>query len=237
MINPKDIKLSQIKNLKALFFYPVENSYNKDDELCIGLRISYGEDQVLSLDYTSDMWNEFVSKVILTYKKEKDDRNIILLSPFTESIIKSANIAKFTREIDDENCQQDPISVTSSRNFQVNMVKDYLKEVSNSIISLFHTEGTFEIKEIKGYRDRYVVKYTVDGEEKMFPMIVIRTIEDHFTFQIGMVEGESFHFTGDIDIGDEYVNIVWKDPRYAYIGKLIYNSKGDANQVFYHLQT
>jgi hypothetical protein len=230
MINPKDIRLSQIKDLKALFFYPVENSYNKDDKLYLGLKITYGDKQSLAYDYKSDVWNEFVSKVIMTYKKEKDDRNIILLGPFTEDIIKSTDIAKFTCEVEDNNCQQDPISVTNSRNFQVQMIKDYLKNVSNTIISLFHTEGSFEIKDIIGYRDRYIVKYVVDGKEKMFPMIIIRTIEDHFTFQIGMIEGENFHITGDIDLGNDYVNIVWKDPRYSLIGKHIYNSKGEANE-------
>lgn len=57
MINPKDIRISQIENLQAIFFYSIDEFYIGKDGQYIGLKITYGDNQVLNYDYTSDVWN------------------------------------------------------------------------------------------------------------------------------------------------------------------------------------
>lgn len=211
MTSQKKIEISQIKDLQLIFFYNLYDSLvAKGKRRYFGLKIFYGENQILDLDYTDEHFREYVLKVLAVYEKEKNDNDIIILNDLSEEIIENVSSEINDDIIDRKLMQKSSIIETGFRNFQISLIENYLIDIIKQILRIFYDESKkVEVLNISSYQNRGVVNYKVDGESKVFPIICIKNSESEYSFKISGIDGNSSMIIGNIIIKDNHVLTSW----------------------------
>lgn len=228
MLDSTRAKISQLKDLKAVFFYCLDKDLKKINNTdLLGLKIVYGEDNNLNLDYSSPHFKEFVLKVLEVYNEEKDTNNIILLNDLTEKLLANAEIEKMV-ETDNKNkafYQSRPILELTNRNNDLAVAKDYVRDIIKNLKPLFFEEEKIDFGEIKGYQNRYFLTYETDLGEGLIPFILYKSAKD-FYFKISGIKKTSVTIEGKISIDSGSVSISWNIDKTNFLGQEIFKFNG-----------
>ena len=89
-----DSKINEIKNINLIYVFSVDSIFNDKTNKYIGIKIVYGNNQIIETDYTDFKFQDLVKRVINIYNTEKDKRHIILLGALTKEIMSDLSLYK-----------------------------------------------------------------------------------------------------------------------------------------------
>lgn len=215
MINQKQIEIEQIKNLELIYFYNTKsNSY-------IGLNIVYDNGKNLKYDYTYEYFEEFIAKVITTYKKEKENNKVKFLNKESKDILDSFIMKEF--KINKEEQLSDRISKYNNRNIDIIFLNEYIKRTVLLFLRCMRNDENIEITSITGYRDKYVIRYECNNIEYILPIIVIKQDENNYIIRFRYIDDITISFNGNINFYKDCVAINYISYDKNLKGKNIYH--------------
>lgn len=224
MGNDNDI-LSSIKNLKLIQFYQV---YENTDTL--GLKIIYGNNDILKIDYRDENFYDYVNYIINLYNIEKNS-HFIYLNNFTKETIENINIPK-----PDNNFYQTlPIVELGRLHFRIKVIEEYIINMSKNILSsIFLQDKTINITNFKGYKNNFMVEYEVIDEigsiEKSFLCYNINRIDNNtYLIKTNQFDNKLFNFNATLEFRKDSINITWNGLNRKFIGRNINHFEKDNN--------
>lgn len=221
----KEAQISEIKNIDLIYVFSTDSALRDDNNKYVGAKVVYEKTKVLSVDYQEECFEKFIKKILERYQKEKDRRKIILLGDLTKRLVSDSSFAVLGEEKKDESSQEGlPSFNTSSRD--VRIVENYLQETLKVILGVLKKYETLKIEGIKGFNNRYVVRYMVGGSRKQCLMTLLRR-DNGVDFRIGIIDGTSVDVTGQIVFAANRVVINWESKKADAEGHLVYDSEQD----------
>ncbi len=228
MIDKTRAEILQIRDLKAILFFSLDNDFKKIGNMdLLGLSVVYGDDKNLKLDYTSPYFKFLVAKVLDVYNEEKDRNNILLLNELTEKLIagSSVNVStdNFSNSVEKNiTYQNKPIFNLASRNNDLIVAKTYVKEVIKNIAPFFFGDEELCFGEIKGYQNRYFISCNSWNWEYLIPFKLKKSGKNDFSFKITDVNNTSEVVEGIISIDGISTIIKWNIENHQLFGQEIF---------------
>lgn len=240
MFNTTEIQIAQIKDLRLIFFYNCEpnlkNSY-------LGLRIVYDNDKSLDLKYKDEYFNEFLTKVVNVYKKEKDLGNIKLLDENTEGILKDIdNLPIIKSKEATGHLQNHKIDIFNNRRIELSRITPYMKDMLIKFIWSMEQKENIQLKSFLGNNDRFLCSYMIKNKQFSIPAFVNLDRYDKFNINFSYHNGATLIVNSHIDFKLDYVNSLWIDQNKILSGKNIYHvdknkfeklARMNQNYIFY----
>lgn len=226
MRNTKEIELMTIKKLELIHFYNLEQAPY------IGLNIVYDNGKNLNYNYKYEYFNEFVGKVVDTYKKEKDINNIQFLENESKEIMNKLIIDNpFIKKEKNLNASYDKKYL--SRNIEVKFTFEYIKRALSLFLSCMHNED-ITIDDLRGYRDRYIATYKLERTYDfvhIIPLTIIKQDNNHYRFNFKYGEEESILLNGTIDLYNDCIALNYSTKENNLSGKNIYHIKEKNKEI------
>jgi len=222
VINPEEILIATIKDLKGVFFYYVGDS---TDKRISGLSIVYGDNKKLDYDYTYKYYKEYVMQVLSVYKREKKNNKIILYNELTEQVMNSYDISKIQIDKDDHDFSETRIRLLSINNFNIKDIEEYLKKIILSIMEVEIGNNDTVIKSITGCMNKYLVEYvTSDGKVGNVVFQCIKKNSDMYDFKMYFSDIKFIRsIDGCMEITDDYFYVSWDNYDRTLRGEYYYN--------------
>lgn len=218
MTNPKEIEISQIKNLNLIYFYVLEPGY-------IGLNIVYDDNKNLNYDYTYEYFEFFVAKVVKTYKEESKIKKIQFLDKNSEEIMDK--FCSKELDIQEQLILQEKNTKYNSRNLDTMFLKEYIIRMITLFLKCMEDSENIEIKVVKKYRDGYNFIYNTDS---VLPLKIVKQDEFSYLIKFRYVNKEvSISFNGDIKIYKDCIAINYVSSDKCLEGKNIYHIENQKN--------
>lgn len=217
------VDLFEIKDLRHIYFYDLfDGALKNNKKTYFGLKIVFDNDKTLDLDYTNEFFAEYVLRVLSVYKRERHLNNITFIDDSTKDYLDNL-ILEYGKKSFDDKLQKAIFIPSINRSFAVNLFNEYLKDGIKLILKLFYSENSIiNIDNISGYRDKYIVNYSVNGINDIFPLICFKTGETELSFKISGIEGIGDPISGDIALTPNIL-ITWNNDDEEIYGKLYYN--------------
>lgn len=228
MFNQDEIKIAQIKDLRLLYIYNCEESLNDFDNPYFGLRIVYDNDKKLSYSYKDEYFNQFLSKVIEVYNKEKELGNVRFLDDRTQKIFEE--IDKFPKvkiQSDLGNVQNAKMSGFNSRRMELGLIKPYVKDLIIKFLWAVKQDENVRIISIDGNNNKFICQYMIKNKNFVIPMIITKSSYDHFKIKFSYTKGNVINMNGSINIRPNSIVSEWIDKDKVLTGKNIYHVKAD----------
>lgn len=225
-------EILQIKDLKVIFFYSLNQDYkNENSTDLLGLNIVFGDNKTLNFDYTSPYFQDFVLKVLEVYKEEKETNNITLMNELSKNLLANLNVDSFkeNNNFSHYHYQDRPILEYSNRKNELEVAKTYMKNVIKDILPFFVAESDKEeilITGIKGYQNRFFADCCNQYFNCIVPFILKRTGKSDYLFKIAGINQSSHIINGEISIEGGIVNSSWKLCDVDLKGQEIFKSDG-----------
>lgn len=236
MINNKLIKIEQIKDLNAIYFYNLVPETSLENQL-LGLKITYDNNQTLDYKYTDEYFEDFVIKVLDTYKEEQSKRNIIILNDFTKEIIEEYSKKSFKVKTNYKNTSKEYINLINNDNFKIKLLEDYFKDIIYSLVSLFQNNDTkIYIKGLKGFRNHYTIEYEINNQINFIPIIITVLDDYNYSFRINNINNIVMSLNGNLKIKDNYIECSFNNKDNTLKGNYFYHNQKEKceNYILYN---
>ena len=176
--NKEEIKIAQIRNLKAIYFYYVDSKVH--DTSYLGLKVNYGNFQVLQYDYRSPYYDLFLHKVLECYLKEGKTAKLV----GNETSIILDEIQK--RREEHKKKVYFSYNVFSEQMLKDITIKDLLLELAKKILTLYGDKyfDDVQIDTVKGRRGKYYICYHSQSLSQMISVLITSNHLNHFHFQL-----------------------------------------------------
>ena len=226
MVNPEEIAIATIKDLKGVFFYYVGDS---NDKRISGLSIVYGDNKKLDYNYTYKYYKDYVIQVLKVYQKEKKNNKIILYNELTKGILNNYNISEIDTNNDTEEYSSNRINLSSIINYNIKDIEEYLRKIILSIMELETGNKDTIIKSFIGIKNKYLIScITSDNEEVTMSLECIKDLDNSYDIKmyfsnINLLKSIS----GSIIINDEAISIKWNNYDKTLFGEYYYSQVND----------
>lgn len=233
MFNSEEIKIAQIKNLRLIYIYKCNEELHLNKSPYFGLRIAYDNNKTLDYNYKDEYFNEYLSKVISVYNKEKNIRKINFLDEITKSIfeeIDSVPQIQFNTYID--SLQDYRITSFNNKITDISLIIPYIKDlILNFLYAVFQKE-TVEIISLKGFNNKFICECVVDDKEIVIPIILIKTSYNKFKFNFSYFNKGIINVEGNIDLYNNRVVSEWVNENKTLKGKNVYHLEEDKTEKY-----
>ena len=179
-----DSKINEIKNINLIYVFSVDSIFNDKTNKYIGIKIVYGNNQIIETDYTDFKFQDLVKRVINIYNTEKDKRHIILLGALTKEIMSDLSFDILKDK--EEKQEQIPYFATCDKN--INRYMPYVEDIIYFIVDKILKYNTFNIRNISGYNHKYMINYEIAGNIESTGMIIYIK-NGKLYFEIGIING------------------------------------------------
>lgn len=170
MIEITKARINTIKNIKLIYFYPIDNFLGNESNKYIGAKIVYGNAETISIDYKDKYFGYFIKKIREVYNQEKKEGNIVLLGSLAKIILDFKTAITTENNTSKKSERQIPLFEVVNKKEEKYL--DVLKEVMKFIISLYIDSENITIDEVKGYNNRYLLTYTSENMTETIPLII-----------------------------------------------------------------
>lgn len=161
MVDTNLIKISQLKNLRAIYFYNVNSIFCNNNNNFLGIKVSYGKNESLSFDYRSEYFQQLVLKVYEVYAREKDKNKILLLGDLTEELM-SRDTFEFQTEAKELFFQEQGLPSLNNMTQKIKANEEYIKLLLQNILSIYFKHPLLTVNELVGFNNRFNALYSVE---------------------------------------------------------------------------
>ncbi len=219
----QEIEIAKIKDLNLIYCTTVNPYLDEEhDKQQISLQIVYGENQSIRYDSSSPYFLSYIKKVIQVYQQEKNQRKIEFLDEESKGLLEKLAVLSKKEESPKKHSQR-PLAFTENRNFQIRLMQEYIMDALRSILLFFYPENELKIGKMMGYRNKYLLSYSVGEEEKYQSLILTKQDEKTMSFSSNGTAGIGFFLQGKIQIFEEYVRILWQNSDKTMSGSTMYD--------------
>ena len=189
-----DSRINEIKNINLIYVFSVDSIFNDKTNKYIGIKIVYGNNQIIETDYTDFKFQDLVKRVINIYNTEKDKRHIVLLGVLTKEIMSDLSFDILKDK--EEKQEQIPYFATCDKN--INRYMPYVENIIYFIVDKILKYNTFNIRSISGYNHKYMINYEIAGNIESTGMIIYIK-NGKLYFEIGIINGLKNNISGIIE--------------------------------------
>lgn len=236
MFNQEEITIAQIKDLRLVYIHNCEETLNDFTTPYYGLKIVYGDDKSLSYNYKDKYFNQFLSKVIEVYTKEKELGNVRFLDDNTEKIFKEIdNFPKVKINTEFDKTQNFKMKDFANHRVELGVIKPYLKDLIVRFIYAVNQTEDINVTSFDGINNRYICQYMVDDKFYVIPIFITKSSYDNYEIKFSHTNENSINLSGSINIKPNMVISKWIDDDNVLMGKNIYHINSDYNEKYINL--
>lgn len=228
MFNQDEIKIAQIKDLRLIYYFECDQSLKDSDNPYFGLKIVYDNDKTLTYTYKDKYFNEYISKVIEVYNKEKDLGNLRFLDDNTRSLFEDINnFSKIKIDYNYKPLQDFKMSCFNSRKMDLAIITPYVKDLIIKFLWTIRQSENIRIKSFQGINDRFLCQYMIKNKNFAVPMIITKNDYNNYLVDFSYNNGNTLMINGEINLMPNYIISEWLDKDKTFMGKNIYHIDDD----------
>lgn len=233
MTDLDEIKISQISDIKLIYFYNANSLAKNNENKYLGLKVVYGKHNTISYDYRSEHFESLINKTLDVYKKEKNKNNIILLGDITKNIVNNDihNLGKENNTF----LQEEGIPLFNNNSYKVLTYENYIKDLFKYILEYITKHPLIEIDSIEGFNLKYKLNYSIEElKREMYFNAFFK--DDILNININYINDNIKNVNAEIKFLYDKVIIEFEQSDKKYFGNITYdyNNKLITKKMIYN---
>lgn len=212
-------KISEINNLNLIYIYTIDSAFKDGSNKYVGAKVVYGKNSVFELDYRDSHFEELLKTIITTYRKEKDDRKIILLGNLSKRLVSD----EYFKTSESITSQEESITYLSSNNMYIYKYKDLIFEVIKSMLLFYNKYDLLTFSDLKGYNNKWTLEYKNGIETKMLPLIIYIDSESNLCIKVTNLDGTFVNIDASIILNKNELSMKWNNSKDSINAEIKYD--------------
>lgn len=235
--NQKEIEIEQIHDLKTINLVDLVDDVFTDGH-CLLLEVTYGKDETIKYNYTDEYFHLLLDKLIELYTTSTNKDKILLVGENTKKIFKDLENLYQLNKINNNEIpfiQNYPIIENSTKRFDIDIIRNIVNDLGNSLLFLESSTNQCEITNIEGIKNKWIINYSDNGINKFLPIYIYKNGKN-YKFRVNMIGNSLFDIDGNINFYDDTISTSWKDNNTGIEGKIDYslNNLNQQNIIKYN---